>query len=102
MVFLKLVSIYNNDILISRFPALISCFRIEILASFPCKTEEERVIKNRKAFLLHNIFVDVSIFKVVASILNVIDSRINAKRVVNCVTGRILYVSQGSRSMKFT
>ncbi|KAK8349173.1 hypothetical protein V6Z12_A06G125100 [Gossypium hirsutum] len=34
-----------------------------ILASLPCKTEEERIIRDRKAFLLHSQFIDVSIFK---------------------------------------
>ncbi|KAI3521210.1 hypothetical protein L1887_10671 [Cichorium endivia] len=45
-----------------------------ILASLPCKTEEERVVRDRKAFLLHNLFVDVSIFKSVSTIRKVIDS----------------------------
>ncbi|XP_076944863.1 protein REDUCED CHLOROPLAST COVERAGE 3-like [Bidens hawaiensis] len=45
-----------------------------ILASLPCKTEEERVVRDRKAFLLHSLFVDVSIFKAVAAIRKVKDS----------------------------
>ncbi|KAL3819178.1 hypothetical protein ACJIZ3_005083 [Penstemon smallii] len=45
-----------------------------MLASLPCKTEEERVVRDRKAFLVHNIFVDVSIFKAVSSIQKVMDS----------------------------
>ncbi|KAI7731372.1 hypothetical protein M8C21_011483 [Ambrosia artemisiifolia] len=45
-----------------------------ILASLPCKTEEERVVRDRKAFLLHSLFVDVSIFKAVAAICKVRDS----------------------------
>ncbi|PIN14359.1 hypothetical protein CDL12_13021 [Handroanthus impetiginosus] len=45
-----------------------------ILASLPCKTEEERVVRDRKAFLVHNLFLDVSIFKAVSSIQKVIDS----------------------------
>ncbi|KAL4584573.1 hypothetical protein LXL04_009176 [Taraxacum kok-saghyz] len=45
-----------------------------ILASLPCKTEEQRVIRDRKAFLLHSLFVDVSIFKSVSTIRKVIDS----------------------------
>ncbi|KAK9066295.1 hypothetical protein SSX86_013616 [Deinandra increscens subsp. villosa] len=45
-----------------------------ILASLPCKTEEERVVRDRKAFLLHSLFVDVSIFKAVTTIRRVIDS----------------------------
>ncbi|GKV45461.1 hypothetical protein SLEP1_g52537 [Rubroshorea leprosula] len=62
-----------------------------ILASLPCKTEEERVVRDRKAFLLHSRFVDVSIFKAVATIRNVIDSRLNAKDTANCHPGRILH-----------
>ncbi|KAL4590770.1 hypothetical protein LXL04_003713 [Taraxacum kok-saghyz] len=45
-----------------------------ILASLPCKTEEQRVIRDRKAFLIHSLFVDVSIFKSVSTIRKVIDS----------------------------
>ncbi|KAL8457034.1 hypothetical protein ACS0TY_035027 [Phlomoides rotata] len=50
-----------------------------ILASLPCKTEEERVVRDRKAFLVHNLFLDVSIFKAVSSIRKVIDSAAMAK-----------------------
>lgn len=45
-----------------------------ILANLPCKTEEERVVRDRKAFLLHNLFLDVSVFKAVSSIQKVIES----------------------------
>lgn len=44
------------------------------LASLPCKTEEERVKRDQKAFLLHNLFVDVSIFKAVDTIRQLIES----------------------------
>jgi protein TIF31 len=37
-----------------------------ILAALPCKTVEERQIRDRKAFLLHSLFVDVAIAKAVA------------------------------------
>ncbi|KAB2077910.1 hypothetical protein ES319_A06G125800v1 [Gossypium barbadense] len=50
-----------------------------ILASLPCKTEEERIIRDRKAFLLHSQFIDVSIFKAVAAIQHVMNSRLNVK-----------------------
>ncbi|KAJ1410088.1 Tetratricopeptide-like helical domain superfamily [Sesbania bispinosa] len=50
-----------------------------ILASLPCKTEEERVIRDRKAFLLHSLFVDTSIFKAVAAIQHVMESKSNMK-----------------------
>ncbi|KAK6147826.1 hypothetical protein DH2020_018738 [Rehmannia glutinosa] len=49
-----------------------------ILASLPCKTEEERVIRDRKAFLVHNLFLDVAVFKAVSSIQKVIDSSAKA------------------------
>ncbi|XP_073277926.1 protein REDUCED CHLOROPLAST COVERAGE 2-like [Primulina huaijiensis] len=39
-----------------------------ILAKMPCKTAEERQIRDRKAFLLHSLFVDVSVFKAVTVI----------------------------------
>lgn len=44
-----------------------------ILASMPCKTAEERQIRDRKAFLLHSLFVDVSIFKAVAVIKSLVE-----------------------------
>ncbi|GMN61594.1 hypothetical protein TIFTF001_030683 [Ficus carica] len=45
-----------------------------VLAAMPCKTAEERQIRDRKAFLLHSLFVDVSVLKAVAVIRNLIDS----------------------------
>lgn len=39
-----------------------------ILASMPCKTPEERQVRDRKAFLLHSLFVDVAVFKAVDAI----------------------------------
>ncbi|KAA8535426.1 hypothetical protein F0562_030433 [Nyssa sinensis] len=45
-----------------------------ILAAMPCKTAEERQIRDRKAFLLHSVFVDVSVFKAVAAIKHLIDN----------------------------
>lgn len=62
-----------------------------ILASLPCKTEEERVVRDRKAFLLHNLFVDVSIVKAVSSIRHVMDSNVNSKDTSNCSSGSIMH-----------
>ncbi|CAH2037548.1 unnamed protein product [Thlaspi arvense] len=45
-----------------------------VLAKLPCKTEEERVIRDKKAFLLHNQFVDVSVRRAVRAICDVIDT----------------------------
>lgn len=44
-----------------------------VLAAMPCKTPEERQVRDRKAFLLHSLFVDVSVLKAVAAIKNLID-----------------------------
>ncbi|TVU16325.1 hypothetical protein EJB05_39883 [Eragrostis curvula] len=49
-----------------------------ILARMPCKTEEERVIRDRKAFLLHNLFVDTAIFRAASTIRRLIDLSINS------------------------
>ncbi|PIN12375.1 hypothetical protein CDL12_15001 [Handroanthus impetiginosus] len=38
------------------------------LASMPCKTAEERQIRDRKAFLLHSLFIDVAIFRAIAAV----------------------------------
>lgn len=43
------------------------------IASMPCKTSEERQVRDRKAFLLHSLFVDVSIFKAIRVIQHVMD-----------------------------
>lgn len=50
-----------------------------ILAAMPCKTAEERQIRDRKAFLLHSLFVDVSVFKAVESIQNLVENRMPSK-----------------------
>lgn len=45
-----------------------------ILAAMPCRTAEERQVRDRKAFLLHSLFVDVSVFKAVSVIKSLIES----------------------------
>ncbi|XP_065865568.1 protein REDUCED CHLOROPLAST COVERAGE 3 [Euphorbia lathyris] len=55
-----------------------------ILASLPCKTEEERLTRDRKAFLLHSQFVDVAIFKAVGAIRHLTDSKLFARDVPSC------------------
>ncbi|KAK1302748.1 hypothetical protein QJS10_CPB12g00851 [Acorus calamus] len=42
------------------------------LKSMPCKTAEERQIRDRKAFLLHSLFVDVAIFRAIKAIQHVV------------------------------
>ncbi|KAI4355771.1 hypothetical protein L6164_004511 [Bauhinia variegata] len=64
------------------------------LASLPCKTEEERVVRDRKAFLLHGQFVDTSIFKATAAIRHVIESKLNGNNKLNWCPGSILYVDR--------
>lgn len=45
-----------------------------VLARMPSKTEEERVIRDRKAFLLHNLFVDTAIFRAASTIRRLVDT----------------------------
>ncbi|KAE9588006.1 putative clustered mitochondria protein [Lupinus albus] len=59
-----------------------------ILASLPSKTEEERVVRDRKAFVLHNLFIDTSIFKAVAAIQHVIKFKSNG---INKPPGSIVH-----------
>jgi len=61
------------------------------LASLPCKTEEERVVRDRKAFLLHSQFVDTAIFKAIAAIRHVMDSKRNGKQRLNHSPGSVVY-----------
>ncbi|OVA11326.1 Tetratricopeptide repeat-containing domain [Macleaya cordata] len=44
---------------------------LSYLASMPCKTADERQIRDRKAFLLHSLFVDVAIFRAIYAIRHV-------------------------------
>ncbi|CAK9185620.1 unnamed protein product [Ilex paraguariensis] len=62
-----------------------------VLASLPCNTEEERVVRDRKAFLLHSLFVDVSIFKAVSAIRQVLSSSMKEKDASNLSPGLILH-----------
>ncbi|KAF9669070.1 hypothetical protein SADUNF_Sadunf14G0069500 [Salix dunnii] len=41
------------------------------VASMPCKTAEERQIRDRKAFVLHSLFVDVAIFRAIKAVQHV-------------------------------
>lgn len=44
------------------------------LTSMPCNTAEEREIRDRRAFLLHSLFVDVAIFRAIAAIRHAMES----------------------------
>ncbi|KAJ4956545.1 hypothetical protein NE237_013328 [Protea cynaroides] len=46
---------------------------LSFLASMPCKTVEERQVRDRKAFLIHNLFVDVAIFKAISAVRRVME-----------------------------
>ncbi|XP_043706230.1 protein TSS-like [Telopea speciosissima] len=46
---------------------------LSCLASMPCKTAEERQVRDRKAFLLHGFFVDVAILKAISAIQSVME-----------------------------
>ena len=62
-----------------------------VLARLPCKTEDERVVRDRKAFLLHSQFVDVSIFKATAAIRRFVDANSNASKAKNVSTGSVVH-----------
>lgn len=44
---------------------------LNFLASMPCKTPEDRQVRDRKAFLLHSLFVDVAIFRAISAVQHV-------------------------------
>ncbi|XP_042475744.1 protein TSS-like isoform X2 [Macadamia integrifolia] len=62
-----------------------------ILANLPSKTEEERLVRDRKAFLLHNLFVDVSIRKAVSAIRQLMDANMNTKNSHSGPPGSLLH-----------
>ncbi|XP_028776798.1 protein TSS [Neltuma alba] len=49
-----------------------------ILAAMPSQTAEERQIRDRKAFLLHSLFVDVSVIKAVSAIKHLKEISLNS------------------------
>ncbi|KAL5697864.1 hypothetical protein ACHQM5_028972 [Ranunculus cassubicifolius] len=62
-----------------------------VLASLPCKTEDERLVRDRKAFLLHSLFVDVSVVKAVSAIRRLINFDSKSKDSQKCSPGSTLY-----------
>ncbi|XVE77276.1 hypothetical protein DITRI_Ditri13aG0049300 [Diplodiscus trichospermus] len=56
------------------------------LASMPCKTAEERQIRDRKAFLLHSLFVDVAILRAINAVKHVMGKLNSSCPVKNCET----------------
>ncbi|MQL74827.1 hypothetical protein Taro_007200 [Colocasia esculenta] len=65
-----------------------------ILASMPCKTAEERQMRDRKAFLLHSLFVDVSVFKAVATIQHIVEDHMPSNGVSNGLSGGVVFEEQ--------
>jgi protein TIF31 len=53
------------------------------LASIPSKTPEERQVRDRKAFILHSLFVDVAVFKAVDAIKRAVDSCQSSCKLLN-------------------
>lgn len=47
--------------------------KFSFIASMPCKTAEERQVRDRKAFLLHSLFVDVAIFRAIRAVKHVLE-----------------------------
>ncbi|XP_057454810.1 protein REDUCED CHLOROPLAST COVERAGE 1 isoform X3 [Lotus japonicus] len=47
--------------------------KFSYIASMSCKTAEERQIRDRKAFLLHSLFVDVAIFRAIRAVKHVME-----------------------------
>lgn len=54
------------------------------LASMPSKTAEERQIRDRKAFLLHSLFVDVAILRAIKAVKHVMENPNPSYSVKNC------------------
>ncbi|XVF73032.1 hypothetical protein PTKIN_Ptkin12aG0168900 [Pterospermum kingtungense] len=61
------------------------------LASMPSKTAEERQIRDRKAFLLHSLFVDVAILRAIKAVKHVMEKPDPSYSVKNC---EILYTER--------
>ncbi|XP_038989066.1 protein TSS isoform X2 [Phoenix dactylifera] len=62
-----------------------------VLAKIPCKTEDERQIRDRKAFLLHSLFVDTAILKAVSAIRHLMDSNINLTASNRVLQGSVMH-----------
>ena len=56
------------------------------LVSMPCKTAEERQIRDRKVFLLHSLFVDVAILRAIKALKHVMGKLNPSCSVKNCET----------------
>ncbi|KAG8070424.1 hypothetical protein GUJ93_ZPchr0006g44035 [Zizania palustris] len=64
-----------------------------ILAAMPCKTADERQIRDKKAFLLHSLFVDVAVLKAVAAIQQTFPDKCSSEP-LNETTNSALHMQQ--------
>ncbi|KAJ8444710.1 hypothetical protein Cgig2_030384 [Carnegiea gigantea] len=55
----------------------------KFVASMHCKTPEERQIRDRKAFLIHSLFVDVAIFRAFSTLRHVMEEMNLTPTIVN-------------------
>ncbi|XP_047082806.1 protein REDUCED CHLOROPLAST COVERAGE 2 [Lolium rigidum] len=65
-----------------------------ILAAMPCKTAEERQVRDRKAFLLHSLFVDVGVLKAIAAIQQLIPNDKSSHEKTNGTASPVLHKQQ--------
>ncbi|GMP61153.1 hypothetical protein CsSME_00023730 [Camellia sinensis var. sinensis] len=61
------------------------------LSAMPCKTAEERQIRDRKTFLLHSLFVDVAIFRAISAVWHVMG---NSESTHSAVSSEIIYAEK--------
>ncbi|KAJ4953786.1 hypothetical protein NE237_030618 [Protea cynaroides] len=62
-----------------------------LLANLPSKTEDERLVRDRKAFLLHNLFLDVSIRKAVSAIRQLMGANMSTENFHSGPPGSLLH-----------
>jgi protein TIF31 len=65
-----------------------------ILAAMPCKTAEERQVRDRKAFLLHSLFVDVGVLKAIEAIQRMIPGDKSSHEKTNGTASPVLHTEQ--------
>ncbi|GMH00419.1 hypothetical protein Nepgr_002258 [Nepenthes gracilis] len=63
----------------------------QFVASMPCKTAEERQLRDRKAFIIHSLFVDVAIFRATSILGHVME---NSTLTDSNVNDEILYTER--------
>ncbi|XP_044480547.1 LOW QUALITY PROTEIN: protein TSS-like [Mangifera indica] len=65
-------------------------YQFSSLSSMACKTAEDRQIRDRKAFLLHSLFVDVAIFRAIKAVQHVM-----GRSILSCsASTEILYTEK--------